>query len=612
MPLTAKEIRIQVVSDDGSVLLEKRLDAAANPNSFLRTGPTGLLELNTAGDFMSKAVYDADDNGIVDKSESLDDGVTNFTVAEVQVIEATAQQGVVDAAGAQATIDLHLLDFSNPHNVTPAQIGAADAVHTHDASDIVSGTIDVARLPASVFERVYVVADEAARYALTTAEVQEGDVVKQVAPDNTMYFVVDDTNLGNAAGYEVFNAGVAAAVPWTGVTGKPTYFDSHDSGRVYYVNALSPEAEDAPRTGWLDTDPRKPWATIQAAVDAARSDFNGDNLQRAVRVVAGTYDETVGMLQGVNLILDSGVKISRSGANSAVVYSPLDFVDPTQYTAHIFGDGEITSASGDAINAVGDWTGVAGALGIIVKAHKIGKVNLNDDGVTNFRMFDLISSDTSLGAFTCDKMWIGPVRCFGAGNIVVSNGASVATFTSREAAVGSITVSGASSIGTLDIYIGGAVSIDDGSSLPRVFVQESLGSVSSAGAIEIFSAKDIGAVTVDVANSTSGCSFKCRAGLITGGVAITDDGGDPGATVSLSGCSLSGAISLTNLGAGTELRVWNCVIYSGGPLRAILNTASNSATIRVLSAACNVQLLDNNLTNLVESPLLVIDPEIGV
>jgi len=27
--------------------------------------------------------------------------------------------------------DAHLIDFANPHNVTIAQIGAADAAHTH-------------------------------------------------------------------------------------------------------------------------------------------------------------------------------------------------------------------------------------------------------------------------------------------------------------------------------------------------------------------------------------------------------------------------------------------------------------------------------------------------
>ena len=39
-----------------------------------------------------------------------------------------------------------------------------------------------------------------------------------------MYFVVDDTKLNTAAGYESYSAGQASSVPWSGVTGKPTEF----------------------------------------------------------------------------------------------------------------------------------------------------------------------------------------------------------------------------------------------------------------------------------------------------------------------------------------------------------------------------------------------------
>jgi hypothetical protein len=38
-----------------------------------------------------------------------------------------------------------------------------------------------------------------------------------------MYLVVDVTNLDNSAGYEIYTAGSAASVPWSGVTSKPTF-----------------------------------------------------------------------------------------------------------------------------------------------------------------------------------------------------------------------------------------------------------------------------------------------------------------------------------------------------------------------------------------------------
>lgn len=73
----------------------------------------------------------------------------------------------------------------------------------------------------STLERLVVVADQTARFALTTAIVQNGDTVKQ-SDTGIMYYVKDDTNLNNVNGYEVYRAGTSASVPWTGVTGTPT------------------------------------------------------------------------------------------------------------------------------------------------------------------------------------------------------------------------------------------------------------------------------------------------------------------------------------------------------------------------------------------------------
>lgn len=100
----------------------------------------------------------------------------------------------------------------------------SDIPTTYDASKI-TGTIKLQNLPAGALERLYVADDEEARLALTTAEVQNGDVVKQ-EDTGTMYYVKDDTKLGSpdtaAQAFEVFTAGSATSVPWSGVTGTPT------------------------------------------------------------------------------------------------------------------------------------------------------------------------------------------------------------------------------------------------------------------------------------------------------------------------------------------------------------------------------------------------------
>lgn len=94
---------------------------------------------------------------------------------------------------------------------------------TEVEADKITGTINITNLPQGALERCVVVADDEARFKLTTANVQVGDTVK-VTDTNTMYFVKDDTKLSSEEGYEVYTAGSATSVPWTGVTGKPESF----------------------------------------------------------------------------------------------------------------------------------------------------------------------------------------------------------------------------------------------------------------------------------------------------------------------------------------------------------------------------------------------------
>lgn len=106
--------------------------------------------------------------------------------------------------------------------IASSEKGQALGVATLDAD----GYVELSQINPAVIERVVVVADEAARYALTTAQVQNGDVVNQQLdgnndPNPSMWFVYDDTNLDNSSGYLPFSAGVAASVQWSGVSGKP-------------------------------------------------------------------------------------------------------------------------------------------------------------------------------------------------------------------------------------------------------------------------------------------------------------------------------------------------------------------------------------------------------
>lgn len=104
-----------------------------------------------------------------------------------------------------------------------ANVTISTTLANFDASKITSGTIDIDRLPKAALERLVVVADDTARFKLTTATAQVGDTVK-VTATNKMYLVKDDSKLNTEAGYEPYTASSASSVPWSGVTGKPSTF----------------------------------------------------------------------------------------------------------------------------------------------------------------------------------------------------------------------------------------------------------------------------------------------------------------------------------------------------------------------------------------------------
>ena len=140
-------------------------------------------------------------------------------------------------------------EFDGSSDITITTTVGNDS-HTHgnstitsvDASKITSGTISIDRLPHGALERLTVVANDTARFALTTSNVQLGDTVK-VTATGLMYFVKDTANLANENGYEIYTAGAATSVPWSGVTGKPTTFTpsahSHDAATQSVAGFMS-------------------------------------------------------------------------------------------------------------------------------------------------------------------------------------------------------------------------------------------------------------------------------------------------------------------------------------------------------------------------------------
>lgn len=199
--------------------------AAGKQGQYLRGDGTWSTPTNT-----TYGVATTSANGLMSASDkSKLDGIAananNYSHPNSGVTAGTYRSVTVNAQG-------HVTGGSNP--TTLSGYGITDAAaksHTHgnaditalDAGKITSGVISIDRLPQGALERCVVVADDTARFKLTSSNVQVGDTVK-VTGTGKMYFVVDSSKLNAEAGYEVYTAGSATSVPWSGVTGKPSTF----------------------------------------------------------------------------------------------------------------------------------------------------------------------------------------------------------------------------------------------------------------------------------------------------------------------------------------------------------------------------------------------------
>lgn len=130
-----------------------------------------------------------------------------------------------------------------------ARVGHAVVADQVASTGIQWGTelIPIANIPKAALERCMVVANDTARFALTTDQVQNGDTVK-VAETKKMFFVKDDTKLNSEAGYEPYVAGtasvaeVAESVEWDKVKNKPSKFapENHGTDVVTALTGYTP------------------------------------------------------------------------------------------------------------------------------------------------------------------------------------------------------------------------------------------------------------------------------------------------------------------------------------------------------------------------------------
>lgn len=151
---------------------------------------------------------------LLDKANDID--LTKYALKTDNAPTATKLQAARTIALSGAVTGSVSSDFGG--NVT-----ISTTLANFDASKIASGTISIDRLPKAALERLVVVANDTARFALTTATAQSGDTVK-VTSTGKMYLIKDESKLNSEDGYEPYTASQASSVPWSGVADKPSTF----------------------------------------------------------------------------------------------------------------------------------------------------------------------------------------------------------------------------------------------------------------------------------------------------------------------------------------------------------------------------------------------------
>ena len=148
-------------------------------------------------------------------------GTKQNTLVSGNNIKTVNGNSLVGSGGISLTkIDIGLPNVNNTSDVNKPISNATQTVLNAKA-DLIGGLVPITQIPPAAIERLIIVANQVARFALTTASVQNGDTVKQ-SDTGEFYYVIDQTNLNNASGYAIYTAGTASSVAWTGITGVPT------------------------------------------------------------------------------------------------------------------------------------------------------------------------------------------------------------------------------------------------------------------------------------------------------------------------------------------------------------------------------------------------------
>lgn len=236
--------------------------------------------------FSSDNVYRGDDTTVI-LTDELDRFDTELDAMELNKASTNHNHSGVYSpvnhthTGYASSSHTHSEYASSEHTHTPDSIGAASSTHTHaDKADLVNGVIPISQIPNEVKE-VRIVANIAARNALTGLFAGLNVYVTDATGDSTVssggaYYLYDGTNWIKTAESESLDL----VLSWANIQGKPTALAA-DGGNADTVD--NKHASDFATAGHTHT---------AADVGASPTEHNHNSLYSLLNHIHGTTPVT--------------------------------------------------------------------------------------------------------------------------------------------------------------------------------------------------------------------------------------------------------------------------------------------------------------------------------
>jgi len=206
------------------------------------------------------------------------------------------------------------------------------------------GKVLIGNLPASAIERMVIVVDDAARFALTTDEVQNGDSVKvldsETWGDNALFVVVDDSRLPEETGYQYYQSGIAAAVEWGNILNNPFSASQPSDFQAASTNLGSLSGLTFASTAFVKMTAAGVFGLDTATYEPAFLKNSGFNLAVGTTVgtvAAGDHTHSIYYKSGDTPTFPGIVGGSAAGSN--IIYTSTTGTGTTTGIAHQFKGG---------------------------------------------------------------------------------------------------------------------------------------------------------------------------------------------------------------------------------------------------------------------------------